>query len=131
MPPNKKHAFWINEQGKIIKESGNLFPAEMIKDFSPKLFCPILNSIFDDVIKLKTDSIPIFIPAINLSTDIINGYFDYILSRVDNDLILWTIKDTTESNNNKLIRIQPEMEQKLRNETTIFLKHDKNCDITE
>ena len=103
----------------------------MIKDFSPRLFCPILNSVFDDVLKLKTDSTPIFIPAINLSTDIINGYFDYILSRVDNDLILWIIKDTTESNNNKLIRIQPEMEQKLRNETTTSQKHDKNCDITE
>ncbi len=125
----KKHTFWINEQGTIVQESGNLFSQEMIKDFSPRLLCPILNSIFDELIKLKFEDTPISIPAVNLSTASINGYFDYILSKDDQNLIVWVIKDKTESNNNKLIRLQPEMEQKLRNETKTFLDKGKNCDI--
>ena len=128
MTPIKNHTFWINEQGAITKESGNLFSTEMIKNFSPRLLCPILNSIFDELIKLKPKDTPIFIPAVNLSTDNINGYFDYFLSKDNDDLIIWIIKDTTETNNNKLIRLQPEMEQKLRDETTNFLTKDKNCD---
>lgn len=130
MTPTKKHTFWINEQGIIIKESGNLFSPEMVKDFSPRLLCPILNSIFDELIKLRPNDTPIFIPSVNLSTGGFNGYFDYILAKNDKDLIMWEIKDTTESTNNKLIRLQPEMEQKLRDETKNFLNHDKNCDIT-
>ncbi len=125
----KKHTFWINEQGEIIKESGTLFSPEMIKDFSPRLLCPILNSIFDELIKLTPSSTPIFIPAVNLASAFINGYFDYTLSKDEQNFILWHINDTTESNNNKLIRLQPEMEQKLRDETKNFLDDDKNCDI--
>jgi len=131
LTPKKQHTFWINEQGLIIKEIGNLFSQEMIKDFSPRLLCPILNSIFDELIKHKTEDTPIFIPAVNLSSKVINGYFDYILSKDEQNLIVWQIKDTTESNNNKLIRLQPEMEQKLRDETKTFLDHDKKCDITK
>jgi len=131
LTPNKHHTFWINEQGIIIKESGSLFSPEMIKDFSPRLLCPILNSIFDELIKLQPSAPPIFIPAVNLSKDNINGYFDYFLSKDDDQLIQWIIKDTTESNNLKLIRLQPEMEQKLRDETNNILAQDKNCDIHE
>ncbi len=131
MTPNKHHTFWIDEQGTIIKESGNLFSPEMIKDFSPCLLCPILNSIFDELIKLQPGAPPIFIPTVNILMDSINGYFDYILSKDDDLLIKWVIKDTTESNNLKLIRLQPEMEQKLRDETNNILKQDKNCDIHE
>ncbi len=125
------HTILISEQGQIISQSGNLFPLDMIMEFSPRLLCPILNSIFDELVKLKPSSPAIFIPAVNLTVKSINGYFDYLLSKKENGNILWIIEDTTESNNNKLVRLQPEMEQKLRNETESFLNFDKNCDIPE
>lgn len=127
----KTHDFWFNKFGMIVKETGNLFPPEMIKDFSPRLLCPILNSIFDELAKLTPDSPPIFIPIVNLATEWINGFFDYTFSADDNGLIRWEIRDTTEFHNNKLIRLQPEMEQKLRDETISFLNSGDNCDIKE
>ncbi len=125
------HTFLISPQGKIIKESGNLFPVDILQDFSPKLLCPILNSIFEELVKLKPSSPAIFIPAVNLSIKSINGYFDYLLSKKEDGSILWIVEDTTESNNNKLVRLQPEMEQKLKDETVQFLNFGKNCDISD
>lgn len=125
------HTFLINEHGFIVKEFGNLFSKKMIKDLSPRMLCPILNSIFDELLKLEPNSPAIFIPAVNIAKGRINGYFDYLLSKIDGGQILWEVRDTTESNNNKLIRLQPEMEQKLRKETSDFLDLDKNCDISD
>lgn len=122
-----KHHFWLNIHGQIVKESGNLF-LDLPDDFSPKLLCPILSSIFSEIVKLEAGSPPVFIPAVNVTSKWINGYFDYLLSKEDDGLILWEVRDTTESNNTKLIRLQPEMEQKLRDDTQSIMDSDKSCD---
>ncbi len=123
----RSHQFWLNEKGQVIKEKGNLLPSDIVEELSKKLICPILLSVFQDVLNLEKDSPPLYIPKVNLATPWINGFFDYFLSMTDEG-VLWEIKDITEATNNKLIRLQPEMEQKLRAETNTFLQKGDSCD---
>lgn len=124
----KSHQFWLNEQGQVVKENGNLLPSNIVGELSKKIVCPILVSVFQDVLKLKPESPPLFIPKVNLSTPWVNGFFDYFLSMTEDGTVLWEIKDITEVTNNKLIRLQPEMEIKLKEETKVFLRKGSSCD---
>jgi len=121
----------VDDNARIVKTQGNLFDKELLDKLFHVLFCPVILSIFDEIKKLTKDNPGIHIPAVNLSSKYINGYFHYFFKRESNGLILWVIKDQTAETNYKLIRLQPEMEKKLKRETERFLLSRRNCNYTD